>query len=270
MPYASCCCWVSAEHSGELCVLCPRFLFAVCFIHGISSVQVSVSSSQLLPLPFLEAWFPSPIFSFVVVELLSLTLCNPMDCSTPASSVFHYPPELLKFMSIESMTLSNLLIFCHSLLLLPSIFPSIRVFSNESALHITGQSIGALASASVVPMSIQGWFLSGLTYLISLQSKELSRGFSSTKIQKHQFFGTQPSLWSTSHYPYMTTGKTIVLTIHTFVGKVISLLFNTLPRLVITFLPRKKHLLISWLQSPFTVILEPKKRKSVLFLISNS
>ena len=94
---------------------------------------------------------------------------------------------------------SNHLILCRPLLLLPSIFPSIRVFSNESALPISGQSIGASASASILPMNIQTWFPLGLTGLISLLSKGLSRVFSWTSVRKHQFFGTLPSLWSNSH-----------------------------------------------------------------------
>ena len=121
-----------------------------------------------------------------------------------------------------------------------------------------GQSIGVSASISVLPMNIQDWFPLGWTGWISLQSKGLSRVFSNTTVQKHQFFGAQLQL---SH-PYMTTGKTIALTRQTFVGKVMSLLFNMLSRLVITFLPRSKRLLISWLQSPSAVILEPKKIKS--------
>ena len=120
-----------------------------------------------------------------------------------------------------------------------------------------GQSIGA--SASVLPMNIQSWFPVEWTGLISLLSKGLSRVFSNTTIQKRQFFGTQPFLLSSCHiHPYMTTGKTIALTIQTFVGKVTSLLFNTLSRFVIAFLPRRKHLLISWLHSPSVVILEPQ------------
>ena len=105
-----------------------------------------------------------------------------------------------------------------------------------------GQSIGA--SASVFPMNIQDWFPLGLTGLISLLFKGLPRVFSNTTVQKHQFFGTQPSLCSSSH-PYMTTGKTIALTIRTFVGKVMSLLFNMLCKFVIAFLQRSKYLLIS-------------------------
>ena len=111
-------------------------------------------------------------------------------------------------------------------------------------------------------MNIQDWFPSGLTGLVSLQVKGLSSVFSST-IKKHQFFGTQHSLWSNSH-SYMTTGKkTIALTIWPCVCKVMSLLFNMLSRLVIAFRPRSKCLLVSCLQSLPTVILEPKKIKSV-------
>ena len=113
-------------------------------------------------------------------------------------------------------------------------------------------------------MNIQDWFPLGWTGWISLQSKGLSRVFSNTTVQKHQFFSVQLSSQSNSH-PYMTTGKTIALTRQTFVGKVMSLLFNMLSRLVITLLPRSNHLLISWLQSPSAMILEPKKIKSVTF-----
>ena len=110
-------------------------------------------------------------------------------------------------------------------------------------------------------MNIQDRFPSGWTGWISLQSKGLSRVFSNTTVQKHQFFGAQPSLQSNSH---IHTGKTIALTRWTFAGKVTSLLFNMLSRLVIAFLPRSKHLLISWLQSPpSAVILEPPKIKSL-------
>ena len=112
-------------------------------------------------------------------------------------------------------------------------------------------------------MNIQGWSPLGLTGLISLQSKGLSRVLSSTTVWKHQFFGAHSSLWSNSHIWYMTTGKTIALTRRTLVGKIMSLLFNMLSRFVIAFLPRSKCLLISWLQSSSAVILEPKKIKSV-------
>ena len=163
-----------------------------------------------------------------------------------------------KPMSIELVMPSNHLILCHRLLFLPSIFPSIQM---SQLFASGGQSIGVSASASVLPMKTQDWSPLGWTGWISLQSKGLSRVFSNTTIQKHQlrhsaFFTVQLS------HPYMTTGKTIALTRRTFVGKVISLLFNMLSRLVITFLPRSKHLLILWLQSPSAGILEPPKIKS--------
>ena len=107
--------------------------------------------------------------------------------------------SLLKLMSIESVMPPNYLILCHLLLLLPSVFPSVRVFSNESVLHIRCQSIGASALASVLPMSIQDWFPLGSSGLISLLSRGLSRVFSNTTVQKHQFFGAQLSFRSNCH-----------------------------------------------------------------------
>ena len=121
-----------------------------------------------------------------------------------------------------------------------------------------GQSIGVSASASVLPMNIQDWFILGWTGWISLVQgtlKSLLQHHSSKAsiLQCSVFLIVQHS------HPYMTTGKAIALTIWTFVGKVMSLLFNMLSRLIITFLSRSKHLLISWLQSPSAVILEHKK-----------
>ena len=114
-----------------------------------------------------------------------------------ASLSFTNSLNLLKLISMESVMSSNHLILCHSLLLFSSIFPSIRTFSNELVLP---SGIGA--SASVLPMNVQGWFPLGLTGLIFLQPKGLSRVFSSTTVQKHQFFNAQPSLWSS---PYIHT-----------------------------------------------------------------
>ena len=125
-----------------------------------------------------------------------------------------------------------------------------------------GQSIGVSALTSVLPMNTQDWSPLGWTGWISLQSKGLSRVFFYTTVQKHQFFGAQLSLYSNSHIHTWPLEKTIALTTWTFVDKVTSLLFNMLSRLVITFPPRSKHLLISWLQSPSAVILEPPKIKS--------
>ena len=142
----------------------------------------------------------------------------------------------------------------------PQSFPASGSFQMSQLFTSGGQRIGVSASASVLPMNTQDWSPLGWTGWISLQSKGLSRVFSNTTVQKHQFFSLSflynPTLTSN---PYMTTGKTIALTRQTFVGEVMSLLFNTLSRLVITFLSRSKCLLFSWLQLPSAVILEPKK-----------
>ena len=153
-------------------------------------------------------------------------------------------------MSIESLMLSNIPFFSH-----PQSFPASGSFQKSQLFASDGQSIGVSASASVLPINTQDWSL-GWTGWISLQSKRLSGVFSNTTVQKHQFFCAQLSFIVQLSHPYMTTGKTIALTRRTFVDKVIFLLFNMLSRLFITFLPRSKRLLISWLQSPSAVILE--------------
>ena len=137
---------------------------------------------------------------------------------------------------------SNHLILYRPLLLPPSVFGSIRVFSNEAVLHIRWRKYWRF-SFSISPSNEDSVPL-GLIALISLQSKGLSRVFSRTTVQKHQFFGAQPSSQSNSEHPYMTTGKTITWTRWIFVGRVMSLLFIMLKVLVITFLPRSKYLLI--------------------------
>ena len=154
---------------------------------------------------------------------------------------------------------ANHLILCHPLLLLPSIFPNISIFSNESVLCIRWPEYWGFSFSISLPMNIQDLFPLGLTGLISLQSKSLLQYHSSkaSVLQRSAFFIVQLS------HLYMTTGKTIVLTRWTFVGKVMFLLLNMLSRLVIVLILRSKHLLASWLQSPSAVILEPKKMKSV-------
>ena len=126
------------------------------------------------------------------------TLYDVMDCSTPGFPVVMNSRSLLKLMSIESVMPSNHLILCRSLLLLPSIFPSVGSFPVSWFFPLGGQSIGISASASVLPRNIQDWFPFGLTGLISLQSKGLSR-VSNTTVQKHHFFGIQLSSQSNSH-----------------------------------------------------------------------
>ena len=178
--------------------------------------------------------------------------------------------SLLRLMSIESSMASNQLIFCHPPFLLPSIFPTIRAFPMSQLFVSGGQITGASASASVLSKNIQGWF-SRIEWvdLLAVQGtlKCLLQHHSSKAsiLWQSAFFRVQLS------HPYMTTGKTIALTRWTFLGKAMSLLFNMLSRLVITFLPRSKRLLISWLHWPSTVILEPKKIKTdTVFTVSPS
>ena len=166
-------------------------------------------------------------------------------------------------MSIELVMPSNHLILCHALLLLPSIFPSIRVFSNESALLIRWPKYWSfsfnisLCIENPGLISFRMDWLDLCTVQGTLKSLLQHHSSKASILQCSAFFTVQIS------HPYMTTGKIIALTRWTFVGKVISLLFNMLSRLVIAFLPRSKHLLISWLQSPFAVILEPKQSLSL-------
>ena len=171
--------------------------------------------------------------------------------------------SLLKFMSIELVMPSNHLILCCPLLLLPSIFPSIRVFSNESVLRIRWPKCRSFSFRISPSNEYSGLISFRMDWLdlLAVQGtlKRLLQHHSSKPSILHclALFTVQLS------HPYMTTGKTIDLTWWTFVGKIMSLLFNMLSSLVITFLPRSKCLLISWLQSPSAVILEPKKINSL-------
>ena len=154
---------------------------------------------------------------------------------------------------------SNHLILCRPLLLLPSIFSSIRVFSNESALHIRWPKYWSF-SFNFSPFNEHPGLISFRMDWLDLLAVQ---GTLKSLLQHHS--SKASILWCSAFFtvhlshPYMTTGKTIALTRQTFVDKVMSLLFNMLSRLVITFLPRSKSLLISWLQSPSTVMLEPRK-----------
>uniref|UniRef100_A0AC11CVL0 Uncharacterized protein n=1 Tax=Ovis aries TaxID=9940 RepID=A0AC11CVL0_SHEEP len=165
-------------------------------------------------------------------------------------------------MSIESVMPSNHLDLCHPLLLLSSIFPSIKVFSDESALCIRWPKCWSF-NFNISPSNEHPGLISFRMDWLDLLAVQgtlkslLQHHSSKASILRHSaFFIVQLS------HPYMTTGKTIALTRRTFVDKVTSLLLNMLSRLVITFLPRSKHLLISWLQSPSAVILEPRRIKS--------
>ena len=181
-------------------------------------------------------------------------------CQAPLS--FTISQGFLRFMCIELVVLSNHLILCHSLLLLPSIFPSIRIFSSELALCIRWPKYWSFSfsnSPSNEYSGLMSFRIDCFDFLVVQETlRSLLQHHLKVSIFQHSaFFMVQLS------HPYMTTRKTIDLTICTFVGKVMSLFFNMLSRFVIAFLPRNKCLLISWLQSPSAVILESKKIKSV-------
>ena len=211
---------------------------------------------------------------FSSVAQSCLILCDPMNCSTPGLPVHHHLREFTQTHVHQVVMSSSHLILCRPLLLLPLIPPSIRVFSNESTFRMRWPKYWSF-SFSILPMNIQDWCPLRCTGLISLQFKGLSRLFSNTTVQRTlksllQHHCLKASILQRSAFfmvqlshPYMTTGKTTALTRRTFVGKVMSLLFNMLSRLIIAFLPRSKCLLISWLQLPSAVILEPPKIKSL-------
>ena len=207
----------------------PWFLF---FVYQFTSVQ-SLSHVRL----FATAW--------IAAHKASLSITNSQSS--------------LKLMSIESVMPSSHLILCHLLFLLPPISPSIRVFSNESTLCMRWRKYWSF-SFSIIPskehpglISFRMDWLDLLAVQRTLKSLLQHHSSKASILRRSAFFTVHLS------HPYMTNGKTIALTRQTLVGKVMSLLLNMLSRLVITFLPRSKRLLISWLQSPSAVILEPKR-----------
>ena len=221
-----------------------------------------VTEQQQTSTPSRLVFMPSHSTVCCSVAQSSLTLCNPVECSMLGFSVLPQFPELAQTHVHESVMPSNHLMLCRPLLL-PSVFPSIRVFSNESALRIRCPKYWSF-SFSISPSNEYSGLLSFKINWLDLLAVQGTLGsllqYPSSKVS---------IIWCSTFFivqlfhPYMTTGKTIALTRWIFVGKVMSLLFNMLSRLVITFLPRSKHLLISWLQSPSAVILEPLKIKSV-------
>ena len=186
---------------------------------------------------------------------------TPWTAAQQASLSISNPWNLPKLMSIESVMPSNHLIICYPLLLLPSIFPNIRVFSNESALRMRWPKYWSFSFNNSPSSERSGRITFRMDWLDLLSVQ----GTLKSPLQHHS--SKTSVLWCSAFFtvqlshPYMTTGETIALTRWTFVDKVISLLFNTLSRLVITFLQRNKCLLISWLQSPSPVILEPPQNK---------
>ena len=197
---------------------------------------------------------PRPQVDIGSVQSLSRVqlFATPWTAARQASLSITNSQSLLKLMSIESRTPSNHLILCHPILLLFSIFPSIRIFSNESILRIRWPKY---LEFQLQRQSFQWIFRIDWFDLLAVQGtlKNILQhhNWKASILQRSAFFMVQLS------HPYMTTGKAIALTRRTFVGKM--MLFNMLSRLVIAFLPRSKYLLISWLQSPSVVILEPPK-----------
>ena len=187
------------------------------------------------------------LLNFSSVQSLSRVrlFATPWTAAHQASLSINNSWSLLKLMSIELVMLSNHFILCHPLLQLPSIFPSIRVFSNESVLQISWPKYGVSAWTSVLPMNTQDWSPLGLTGLISLQSKGLSRVLQHHNSKASVLLRSALFIVQLSH-PYVTTGRIIAFTRRNFVSKAISLFFNMLSRLVIAFLPRSKGLLFSW------------------------
>ena len=220
----------------------------------------NIKATQRLLTPGTGTYQWSSVQSFSRVRLFA----TPWTAAHQASLSVTNSQSLLKFMSTESVMPSNHLILRCPVLLPSSIFPSIiRVFSNKSVLHIRWPKHWSFSFIISPYNEYQDWFPLGWTDWISLQSKGVQvksllqhHSSKASILRCSAFFTVQLS------HPYMTTGKSIALTRQTFVGKLMSLLFNTLSSLVIAFLPKSKPLLISWLQSPSAVILEPRKIKS--------
>ena len=237
-------------------------------VHGISQVKNIKAGCHFLSRGSFQPRDGIRI-SCIVSWVQSLSrvqlFATPWTATCQASLSNTNSQSLLKLMPIELVMPSNRLILCHPLHLPPSVFPSIRVFSNESVLHIRWPKYWSF-SFSISPSS-EYWGL--ISFRMDWLDLLAVQGTLKSFLQHHS--SKASILWCSVFFivqlshPYVTTGKTKALTRWTFVGRVMSLLFNMLSTLVITFLPRNKRLLISWLQSPSAVILEPKKLSLSLF-----
>ena len=227
---------------------------ALLWYHNTAFLHFSTNiwKNLLSPISFCH----SPSVQFSSVAQSCPTLCDPMNRSTPDLPVHHQSLESTKFMSIDSVMPSNHLILCHPLLLLPQSFTASGPFQMSQLSASSGQSIGVSASTSVEFKGDQLDQLDLLAVQGTLKSFLQHHSSKASILPCSAFFIVQMS------HAYMTTGKTIALTRWNFVDKLMSLLFNMLSSLVITFLPRSKCLLISWLQSSSAVILQPRKIKS--------
>ena len=193
------------------------------------------------------------------------TLCDPMNRSTPGLPVHHH---LLEFTQTHIHRVHNAIqpsILSRPLFLLSPITPSIRVFSNESALYMRWPKYCSFSFSIIPSKEIPGFIPFRMDWLDLLAVQGTLKSLLQHHISKASILQCSAFFTVQLSHPYMTTGKTIALTRQTLVSKVMSLLFNILSTLVITFLPRSKHLLISWLHSPSAVILEPPKTSLTLF-----
>ena len=228
------------------------------YLFSISLIHLLLSNYPMFPRDWITI---IPQFSSVQSLSHVQLFATPWTAARQASLSITNSQSLFKLMSTESVMPSDHLILCLHLLLLPSIFPSIRVFSNESPFHIR---CATYWSFSISPSNEYSGLISFRMDWLDLL---VVQGTLKSLLQHHS--SKASILWCSAFFivqlshPYTTTAKTIALTRQTFVDKVMSLLFNILSRLVIAFLPRSKHLLISWLQSPPAVILEPLKIKSL-------
>ena len=200
------------------------------------------------------------MYQFSSVVQLCLTLCDPVDSCTPGFLVHHQHPELTQLMSIKLVMPSNHLILCCPILFPPSIFPITRVFTNESLLHIRWPKYWRIRFSISPSNEYSGLISFRMDWLDILAAQGTLKSLHQHHSSKASIFWYSTFFIVQLSHSYMTAWKTIVLSRQTFVSKVMSLFFNMLSRFVIDFLPRSKHLLISWLQSPSAVILEPKKR----------
>ena len=244
--------WTILKVSIEFAATLP--VFYVLFFFGYEACGIPASQPGIEPAP--------PEFSSVQLLSRVRLFVTPWTAARQASRSITNTWSLFKLLSIESVMPSNHFILCRPLLP-PSVFDSIRVFSNESTLCIKWPKYWSF-SFNISPSNEHPGLISFRMDWLDLLA---AQGTLKSLLQHHS---SKPSiLWCSAFlivqlsHPYMTNGKTIALTIQTFVDKVMSLLFNMLPMLIITFLPRSKHILISWLQSPSAVILEPPKIKSV-------
>ena len=234
-------------------------------VNAKQSICVHIQSVGACEGPFLQTASTFSVKFIIVPSIngMQLFVTSWAACSTRDFPVFHCLPEFAQFMSVKLMKPSNHLILCHPLLLLPSIFPSIRIFSSESVLRIKWPKYWSFSFSICLSNEYSGLISLRINQFVLLVAQGTLKSLLLHHNLKSSAFGCSTFFMVQLSYPYMTTGKTVSLTRCTIVSKLMSLLLNMLSRFVIAFLSRSERLLISWLQSLSIVILEPKKVKSV-------